>query len=656
MLYEPLESRTLPAGGLLPFSPTGRLIGQDVLLRDFPGITGAGQTVAVIDTGIDYTNPLLGGGFGTGFKVIGGYDFVDNDPDPLDTDGHGSAVASLLAGAPYTFNNLSYQGVAPEAKLIALRVAVNTDTTPNERIEEALEWVLEHRAAFNIGVVNISFGFGHFDRAPDDGRFATLLGDLRDQGVFIAAAAGNSGVGGDKGPGIDYPAADPSVVGVGAVDEFDTITEYSERGRLLKLLAPGEQVGVPALSGATRNVFGTSFSTPLVAAAAALLRQVDPALSPAELVSILRVSGDDNYDGDAEFGDTTELRFSRLDLPSAVRVATSRLPLAGGQFIPWSEARSSSLAIDEQGVLHVAYQDAEADTLKYVTRSPGGVWAAPVVVDGSGIDAGQYLSLAIDSAGRPGIAYFDGTNGDLRYARFVDGAFTIDVVDSRQSVGLYPSTLFNHENQPCVAYYHRSKGDLRFARFDGNQWWVDDIDRGGNDRGRSVSLAINSIGRFAAAYEDSTTGKLKFSRQTAVSWVGGTIDNNTTGASFVSLAFDSTDRLHASYYDAAPADLKYAVEQDNDEFKTVAVATRGATGLYSQLTLDGRDNPVILYYSRRDDALFVASGDLRGFVATRLHPAGGRYASTTVDPVDESVVYAWYETTGQALRFDSLVV
>ncbi|MEM6313871.1 MAG: S8 family serine peptidase, partial [Planctomycetota bacterium] len=58
-----------------------------------PVILGAGHAVAIIDSGIDYTHPDLGGGFGDGFKVVGGYDFVDEDDDPMDTDGHGTAVA-----------------------------------------------------------------------------------------------------------------------------------------------------------------------------------------------------------------------------------------------------------------------------------------------------------------------------------------------------------------------------------------------------------------------------------------------------------------------------------------------------------------------------------------------------------------------------------
>src|SRR3954468_5019195 len=92
MWVEDLESRRL-----LAWSGYAQLVHQDTAATDFSGITGKGVTVAVIDTGIDYKLKSLGGGFGTGFKVVAGYDFEDNDPDPMDQDGHGTSVASVIA-------------------------------------------------------------------------------------------------------------------------------------------------------------------------------------------------------------------------------------------------------------------------------------------------------------------------------------------------------------------------------------------------------------------------------------------------------------------------------------------------------------------------------------------------------------------------------
>jgi subtilisin family serine protease len=81
------------------------------------GATGKGITIGIIDTGIDYTHPALGGGMGASFKVQGGYDFVNDDNDPLDDNGHGTHVAGIAAA-----NNEQLKGAAPDAKLYAYKV------------------------------------------------------------------------------------------------------------------------------------------------------------------------------------------------------------------------------------------------------------------------------------------------------------------------------------------------------------------------------------------------------------------------------------------------------------------------------------------------------------------------------------------------------
>ena len=73
-------------------------------------VTGNGITIAIIDTGIDYNHPDLGGGFGDGRTVIGGYDFIDNDSDPMDELGHGTHIAGIIIN------------IAPNSKLLAYRV------------------------------------------------------------------------------------------------------------------------------------------------------------------------------------------------------------------------------------------------------------------------------------------------------------------------------------------------------------------------------------------------------------------------------------------------------------------------------------------------------------------------------------------------------
>ena len=176
---------------LLAWSAYAKLVAQDLAANDFSNITGKGVTVAEIDTGIDYKLSSLGGGFGKGFKVIGGYDFLDNDSDPMDTDGHGTAVAGVIAANPYTVNGVTYRGVAPDAKLVALRVG-NSSGIADSNIEKALQWVITNYKTYGISVVNLSLGSGNYPSASSDSQMADEFQALRDRGIFVVAASGNS--------------------------------------------------------------------------------------------------------------------------------------------------------------------------------------------------------------------------------------------------------------------------------------------------------------------------------------------------------------------------------------------------------------------------------------------------------------------------------
>jgi hypothetical protein len=209
-----------------------------------------------------------------------------------------------------------------------------------------------------------------------------------------------------------------------------------------------------------------------------------------------------------------------------------------------------------------------------------------------------------------------------------------------------------------IAYFHRTRGDLRLAEWRDTQWRISDIDRDPNDRGRHVSLAINSFNRLGAAYEDSTTGKLKYAIETTDSWLLETIDNDTRGVAYISAAFDEGDRLGVSYYDAHPADLKYAIT-DNPfipAWRSVAVSRRGAVGLFSRLSFDDTGAANIVYYNRRQDALFLARGSESRMVAQRLQASGGRFSSSVIRPDNGALVYTYYENALQRLQIAEAIV
>lgn len=646
---ESLERRVLLDGE--PWGSIPALIRQDFARELFPSTTGAGQTVAILDTGIDYFHPALGDGFGPGHKVIGGFDFFESDNDPLDTHGHGTAVAGIIAADAFVMDGYKYQGVAPDAQLVAVRISdLPTNPVPDEVMRNALQWVLDHRAEFAITTVNISFGFGHFATEQNDGAFKEQLAALRDAGVLVVAASGNAGISDE--PGVNYPAADPNCLAVGSVSEFDVISSFTERSQLLDLLAPGELVPTTTVGLDFARFDGTSFASPMVAATGALLRQVDPTIAIPDVLSILRSSGASNFDGDEEFGAVTKLNYPRLDVSAAIGLATARLAAPEpNQLDPGVDGNYNDLKFDAQGVLHFAWYDATARTLKYASRNTAGLWSNVQVVDAASDDLGRYLSLALTSAGKPGIAYTDATHGDLKYAQQAGDHWDAVTVDSKQSVGLYPSIVFSLRDQPRIAYYRRTSGDLRLASFDGAQWKIDDLNVG-DDVGRSASIAIKPNGLLGVAYENTTNGRLKYTYQvTDTQWNTQTIDR-ARGVAFVSLAFGVGQRPCVSYYDAGPANLKYAAYKNNKWLVNV-VESKGAVGLYSKLiqpTLSGEVR--IVYYNRQLNFPMIATGHLGEWSTQALSPSGGRYVNAAVDPTTDLLEYTWFDPTQSRLQLD----
>src|SRR5205809_2523431 len=177
---------------------------------------------------------------------------------------------------------------------------------------------------------------------------------LHDLGIFVTAASGNSNdsfLGPISQDGIAYPAADPNVFAVGAVDSSDVITTWAQRGQELDLLAPGVNIVMPKLGGGTVTEDGTSFASPYVAGAAALIKQEDPTVKAGDIGSILMSSGKNNRDGDTESGNTTGLQFSRLNIDSALKLTSQRI----GKFDAINLGKSFDTALDSQGVMHAAY-------------------------------------------------------------------------------------------------------------------------------------------------------------------------------------------------------------------------------------------------------------------------------------------------------------
>lgn len=241
------------------------------------GVRGNGVVVAVIDTGIDYTHPALGGGLGTDHKVRGGWDFVNDDADPMDDHGHGTHVAGIVAA-----NSTELVGVAPEAGLLAYKVLDDIGFGRDSWVLAAIEEVARSRPH----IVNMSLG----RPAVADDPVVRAVENASAAGILFCVAAGNSG----RYVDIGSPGNAPSALTVGAVDKIGRLARFSSRGPVQpsgaikpELVAPGVGIVSAAPGGGTLTASGTSMAAPHVAGAAALLRSIHADWPAAKIRSAL---------------------------------------------------------------------------------------------------------------------------------------------------------------------------------------------------------------------------------------------------------------------------------------------------------------------------------------------------------------------------------
>ncbi|QRV96028.1 pyrolysin [Ceratobasidium sp. AG-Ba] len=241
-----------PSPGTTDKLSTHQMTGVDKMHAK--GVFGKGIIVGIIDTGIDYTHPALGGGFGAGYKVIGGYDFVGDayngtntpqpDNDPLDQcSGHGTHVAGILGADPNNPYNIS--GVAYEASINAYRVFGCTGHTADDVVIAALNRAYSD----NNDIISLSLG------APSgwsESTISVVASNIADKGRVVTIAAGNNGLFGSWYA--NSPATGINTISVGSVDNNVAPVQNAtdSTGRTITYFA-----GVPLANG-TFPIYATS--------------------------------------------------------------------------------------------------------------------------------------------------------------------------------------------------------------------------------------------------------------------------------------------------------------------------------------------------------------------------------------------------------------
>ncbi len=281
---------------------------------------GKGVVVAVVDTGVSVGED----GF---FKILQGYDFVEDDKEPRDGQGHGTHVAGTIGQK--SNNGIGVAGVAPEVTILPVRVLGSDGSGSMTGVASGIIWAVDNGA----NIINLSLGSSAASEVVAD-----ACSYAYEHGVTVVAATGNDGF----SDFIGYPAAYDTTIAIGSVGKTNDIAYYSNQGKEIDLVGPGGDQSTGEYDGVVQETImggtwgytflqGTSMATPHVAGVAALLyaRGVH---EPDEIRRILRESSDDLGAGgwDTTFG-------------SGVVNPVAALKMAGGKKRP---ANTSSRGLE----------------------------------------------------------------------------------------------------------------------------------------------------------------------------------------------------------------------------------------------------------------------------------------------------------------------
>lgn len=222
---------------------------------DIPAAEAAKIKVAVLDSGVDIVR---------GIELANTVNLLPDEQEitPMfwDMSGHGTAIASIIAGNPEN----EVQGVNPNAALYSVKVLDDENKAPVSRIIEGIYWCINN----DMKIINMSFGTSTYSKA-----LQKAIEDAYDAGILMIAAAGNDA------SAVEYPAAFPEVMAVAATGTDAQISDFSNTGDELEIAAPGEKIKAMGFFGGQIVTHGTSIAAPHVTGAASLLWEKDPSKS-----------------------------------------------------------------------------------------------------------------------------------------------------------------------------------------------------------------------------------------------------------------------------------------------------------------------------------------------------------------------------------------
>jgi len=240
---------------------------------------GENVVVAVIDSGVNYNHPDIFNNMWQDVNGRFGFDFSDNDNDPMDTDGHGTHVAGTIAATGN--NNIGIIGIAPRARIMAVKIFPNSYDSV---IAKALKYAVDNGAK----ILNNSWG--PIERRPSNPVVEVAINYVNERGGICVFAAGN-----DNDNVEHYsPANMGNVITVGAINEEEERSDFSNYGEIVNIAAPGVDIlSLRHNNDGYRNNSGTSMAAPHVSGAIALLLSRNPDYGLNRILICLENGGDE---------------------------------------------------------------------------------------------------------------------------------------------------------------------------------------------------------------------------------------------------------------------------------------------------------------------------------------------------------------------------
>lgn len=467
-------------------------------VRNNYGFIGSGQTVAIIDSGIAYNHLALGNGLGANYRVVGGWDFTENDANPYD-DGpegsHGTHVAGIVgADRAGTVDD----GVAPGVDLVGLRVFNDAGDGYFSWVESALRWVHQNRNAYEnpITAVNLSIGTTwNSNTVPDWSTIEDEFAQLKADGIFVSVSAGNSFLN-YNAPGLSYPAASPNVVPVMSLDDNGSLSYFSQR-HTRAIAAPGRWIvsTVPDYIGNNNGVgddyasfSGTSMAAPYVAGASVLIREA------MQFVGYANINQDTIYNHMMSTADTfldsaTGQNYKRLNMASALTA-----------LMPADEYGSTSGAAHNLGTVSGTSQISgligtlsDVDYFRFTAAATGTVrftattshnlaanWTGAGVASGSNgqvytldVVAGQSYTVGLSTSG--GIGYYQlAIQSESSFSYVNWGAISQTTINNVASAGeaWYRVQASRTGFLTGEAFFNAAGGNVDISLYNSNLQWL----------------------------------------------------------------------------------------------------------------------------------------------------------------------------------------